>query len=152
VAMKRAPVRMTLAIAITGLVLTMTVLVSGLLIASQKVPNTGNVKAIGVGVYWNSACTSNVTSIDWNSLEPGTTANRTVYIKNKGNTRMMLNMTTDNWSTGAYGKITLSWNREGYLLDPASVVQAVLTLSVSSTISGVTSFSFDITITGTEHA
>ena len=151
-AMKRAPVRMTLAIAITGLVLTMTVLVSGLLIASQKVPNTGNVKAIGVGVYWNSACTSNVTSIDWNFLEPGTTANRTVYIKNGGNTRMMLNMTTDNWSTGAYGKITLSWNCEGYLLDPASVVQAVLTLSVSSTISGVTSFSFDIIITGTEHA
>ena len=60
-AMKRAPVRMTLAIAITGLILTMTVLVSGLLMTSQKVPNTGNVKAIGVGVYWNSACTSNVT-------------------------------------------------------------------------------------------
>lgn len=151
-AMKRSPVGITLAIAITGLVLTMTVLASSLLMTSQKVPNTGNVKAIRVGVYWNGACTSNVTSIDWNSLEPGTTTNRTVYIKNEGNTRMMLNMTTDNWSTGAYGKITLSWNREGYLFDPASVVQTVLTLSVSSNITGVTSFSFDIIITGTEHA
>jgi hypothetical protein len=151
-AMERAPVKMTLAIAITGLILTMTVLVSGLFITSQKIPNTGNVKAIGVGVYWNSACTSNVTSIDWSSLEPGASANRTVYIKNKGNMRIILNMTADNWSTGAYGKITLSWNCEGYLLDPSSVIQAVLTLSVSSTINEVTSFSFDITITGTEHA
>jgi hypothetical protein len=151
-AMNRVPVKTTLAIAITGLILTMTVLVSGLFMTSQRIPNTGNVKAIGVGVYWNSTCTSNVTSIDWNSLEPGASANRTVYIKNKGNTRVTLNMATGNWSSGAYGKITLSWNREGYLLDPSSVIQAVLTLSVSSTISEVTSFSFDITITGTEHA
>ena len=151
-AMERVPIKMTLAIAITGLILTMTVLVSGLFIASQKIPNTGNVKAIGVGVYWNSACTSNVTSIDWNSLEPGASANRTLYIKNKGNTRITLNMTADNWSTGAYGKITLSWNCEDNLLDPSFVVPAILTLSVSSTISEVTSFSFDITITGIEHA
>ena len=148
--MKSVSIKMALATAVTGLILTMTV--SGLLMASQKIGNTGNVMAVGVGVYWNSACTSNVTSIDWASLEPGASGNTTVYIKNKGNTRMMLNMTTSNWSMGAYGKITLSWNREGYLLDPSSVVQAVLTLSVSSTISGVTSFSFDITITGTEHA
>jgi len=152
VAMKRAPARMALAIAIAGLALTMSVLVSGLLTASQKISNTGSVMAVGVGVYSNSACTNNVTSINWSSLEPGATANTTVYIKNRGNTRIMLNMTTSNWSTGVNGKITLSWNCEGHLLDAGSVVQAVFTLSVSSTISGVTSFSFDITITGTEHA
>lgn len=149
-AMKNVSVGIALATAVTGLILTLTV--SSLLTASQRIGSTGYVNAVGVGVYWNSACTSNVTSIDWSSLEPGASANTTVYVKNKGNVRIMLNMTTDNWSTGASGKITLRWNREAYLLDSSSVVQAVLTLSVSSTITGVTNFSFDITITGTEHA
>jgi hypothetical protein len=151
-AMKSIPVRTTLAVAMTGLVLAVTVLVSGLLTASQRIPATGNVKAVGVGVYWDNACTSNVTSIDWSSLAPGATANRTIYIKNTGSTRIMLNMTTSSWSTGTSGKMNLTWNVEGHLLDAASVVQGVVRLSVSSTITGVTNFNFDITITGVEHA
>jgi hypothetical protein len=118
--------------------------------AYQRIPNTGNVRAVGVGVYWDSDCTSNVTSIDWGFLEPGATVNVTVYIKNEGNIPVVLNMTTDYWyPTSASENITLSWNREGYVLNPGSV-QAVLTLSVSSDISGVREFSFDIIITGTE--
>jgi hypothetical protein len=151
-AMKSIPIGTALAVAVTGLILTVTVLVSGLLTASQRVPATGNVKTVGVGVYWNYACTSNVTSIDWSSLAPGATANRTVYIKNTGSNRIMINMTTSNWSTGTSGKMNLVWNCEGQLLDAASVVQGILTLSISSTISGVTNFSFDITINGIEHA
>jgi hypothetical protein len=42
------------------------------------------------------------------------------------------------------------WNRAGYVLAVGASVQAVLSLTVSSSISGVTSFSFDITITGTQ--
>jgi hypothetical protein len=37
------------------------------------------------------------------------------------------------------------------VLTSGSVVSAVLTLSVSSSVSGVTSFSFDITISGTQY-
>ncbi len=148
-AMQRISVGAILTVAITAIF--MSVLAASLLAANQKIPNTGNVRAVGVGVYWNSNGTGNVTSIDWGFLEPGATANKTVYIKNEGNARLMLNMTTSNWSTGAYGKINVSWNREGYLLNASSIVQTVLTLSISSNITGVATFSFDMTITGTEY-
>jgi len=149
-AMQKIRVGAVLAIGATAIVII--VLATSLLTAYQRIPNAGKVKAVGVGVYSDDACTSNVTFINWFFLEPGAIANRTVYIKNEGNMPVVLNMTTDNWSTGAYGKITLIWNRESYILDPTSVVQAVLTLSVSPNISGVTNFNFDIIITGTEHA
>jgi hypothetical protein len=138
--------------AVASTLIVVSVLAASLLTAYQRIPNGGNVKAVGVGVYWDSPCTSNVTLIDWGVVVPGSTANRTVYVKNVGNTPETLNMTTANWSSGAYGNITLSWNDESYVLDHQSVVPAVLTLSVSSNISGVTSFSFDIIITGTEQA
>jgi hypothetical protein len=110
------------------------------------------VKSVGVGVFWDNSCTSNVTFIDWGLLEPGATVNVTVYIQNKGNVPVVLNMITDNWDPdSASDYITLTWNREGYILNTKTpVVEAVLTLSILSNVSEVTSFSFDIIITGTE--
>jgi hypothetical protein len=127
-------------------------LVSGLLTASQTIPNTGNVKAVGVGVYSDSGCNQKVLSIQWGTLDPGETSHEPVYIRNEGNTAVVLTMTTENWSpASASSYITLSWNLEqGYVLDPAESVETVLTLSVSPSISGVESFTFDIIITGTE--
>jgi hypothetical protein len=148
---RKISVGAVMAIAVTAVVLN--VLAAGLLIAYNRIPNTGSVKAVGVGVYWDGDCTDNVTSVDWGFLEPGATSNVNVYIKNEGNVPVVLNMTTDNWNpVSASDYIALTWDREGYVLDSNSVVQAVLTLSVSSGISEVTSFGFEIVITGTEYA
>jgi len=126
-------------------------LVSGLLIASQTIQNTGNVKAIGVGVYSDSGCTNAVSSIDWGVLEPGAATDVTIYVKNEGSIAVVLSMTTNNWNpASASSYMTLSWNRENYALSSGSVVSAVLTLSVSSGVSEITDFSFDIIIIGTE--
>jgi len=139
-------------ILVVGALVAVTTLVSGLLIASQTIPNTGNVKAIGVGVYSDSACTQEVLSIPWGTLDPGETCDETVYIRNEGNVAVVLSMTTENWDpSSASSYITLSWNLEqGYVLNHGQSVETVLTLSVSSSISGVESFTFDIIITGTE--
>jgi hypothetical protein len=151
-AMQKVHVGVTLAVVMT--VIVVSVLAASLLTTYQRVPNAGNVRAVGVGVYWDSDCTNNVTSINWGFLEPGETADVTVYIQNKGSIPVVLNMTTDNWDpTSASDNITLIWNREGYVLNTTvPVVQTVLTLSVSSDISGVINFSFDMIITGTEYA
>jgi len=148
--MQKIQVGVILTLAIT--VLFVSVFATTLLTSFQRVPNGGNVKAVGVGVYWDSACTNNVTSIDWGFLDPGQSANRTVYVKNHGNTPIVLNMTSENWTpSSARNYIIFSWNREGYVLNTTvPVVQVVLTLSVSSNISGITNFNFDIIITGTE--
>jgi hypothetical protein len=142
-----------LTIALTGIVVS--ALAAGLLIAYQRVPNQGYVKAVGVGVYTNADCTNNMTSINWGFLEPGATATQEVWIKNIGNTRIMLNMTTESWNPNyASNYITLSWDREGQVLNATQSFKAVLTLSVSTAITGtnITDFSFTIVITGTEYA
>jgi hypothetical protein len=139
-------------ILVVGALVAVSALVSGLLIASQTIPNTGNVKAVGVGVYSDSACTQEVQLIQWGILDPGESSDKTVYIRNEGNVAVVLNMATENWDPAlASTYITLGWNLEqGYVLSHGQSVETVLTLSVSSSISGVESFTFDIIITGTE--
>lgn len=139
-------------ILVTATLVTVGTMVLGLLTASQTIPNTGNVKAVGVGVYSDSACNQTVLSIPWGTLDPGESSDETVYIRNEGNIAVVLSMTTENWDpSSASSYITLSWNlEEGYVLNPGQSVQTVLTLSVSSSISGVESFTFDIIITGTQ--
>lgn len=136
-----------LAIATMGMVVT----VLGVFVASHTVSNTIYVKTVGVGAYWDIGCTNEVSSIDWGYLEPGATMDKTIYVKNEGTVAMTLSMTTGNWNpVSASSYVTVSWNRESHVLNADSVVQAVLTVSLSSGISGITTASFDMTITGTE--
>jgi hypothetical protein len=116
---------------------------------SQPISNAGAVKAIGVGVYWNPDGTNPVNSIDWGILEPGSSTNRTCYIQNEGNSASTLSMNAANWNpSNASDYISLSWDYGGQLVNPDELIQVTFTLSISDTIEGITSFSFDITIMG----
>jgi hypothetical protein len=133
----------------TGIILT--VATSAILSANQNVPVQGTVSAINVGVYTDSACTTNCTSLSAGTLAPGTSKTFTVYVKNTGTVPMTLSMTTSGWNpSAANGPITLTWNRDSYSLAAGASASATLTLTVSSSISSsVTSFSFNVAITGT---
>jgi len=117
---------------------------------TSRVSSSGVIKAVGVGVYSDLACTTKLSSIDWGTLEPGVSKNVTCYIKNGGNSAITLSLSTANWSpSNASQNITLKWDSGGKSISPSQVVKATLTLSVSSSISGITNFSFDIIIVGT---
>jgi hypothetical protein len=146
--MPRASLGVILAVAVTGLFLTVTT--AGLLSANQTVPSSGTITTVNVGVYSDSRCTQPLESIDWGSLSPGSEVTKTMHIKNAGNTSITLSMTKSNWNpASANGPITLSWNKEGTSLTFGQTTTATLTLSVSSSISGITTFGVDIIITGT---
>jgi hypothetical protein len=104
-----------------------------------------------IGVYSDSACTVQLTTINWGSPSPGATVNQTVYIKNtQGSTSLTLSMTTSNWNpTTANGPLTVTWNQQGTVLAPEQSIAATLTLTVSSSITGITTFSVQISISGT---
>ena len=125
---------------------------------SKTVSNSGSVKGIGVGIYQYSNCTSPVSSFNWGIIEPSANVIKTVYIKNEGNSAATLSMTTSNWHLSnatsswnppnAPSSITLSWNyTSGQTLTVNQVIPVKFTLFISSSISGITNFSFDITIT-----
>jgi len=146
-AMQKATIGAVLAIAVMGLMVS----ALGALVATRTISNSGSVTAVGVGVYSDSGCTTALSAISWGTVNPGDVKTYTVYVKNTGNVPVKLNMTVSNWNpSSASSYITLTWNQEKSTLTATQVVSAVLTLSVSSSVSGVTSFSFDITITGTQ--
>jgi len=116
-------------------------------VRSRTISNAGSVTAVGVGVYWDQACTSTVSSIDWGIIEPGMNVNKTVYIRNEGNLAATLNMTTSGWNpSNAASYMALSWDYTGQMLAVNEVKQVKLTLAVSPDITGITTFSFVITI------
>jgi hypothetical protein len=117
------------------------------LLGNRTVSNVGSVKTIGVGVYSDQACANPVTSINWGTIEPGSNVNKTVFIRNEGNAAATLSMATSNWNPpSASTYMTLSWNYGGQTLAVNEVKQVTFTLRVSSSVTGITSFSFDITI------
>ena len=130
-------------------ILTMTT--TGLLSVNQTISSTGSVTAINVGVYSDSACTNELTALDWGTISPGTSETITIYLKNTGNARITLSMTTTDWTpANAEGQIELTWDKENANLNPNQETSATLTLSVSENIDGITNFSFNVVITGTE--
>ena len=144
---------------LTGAIIIIAIYTLGISLVSQAFPavqttktvsSSGSIQTIGVGIYSNAQCTSPVTSIPWGTIEPGTSQDYVCYIKNEGNAPSTLSMYTSNWSpSGASEYISLSWNYAGQTLDPEESIQVTFTLTVSESITGITTFSFDITIVGT---
>jgi hypothetical protein len=116
-----------------------------------RIPATGNIMAVGLGVYSDQACSITLSSIDWGLLEPGANKTTTCYLKSTSNVNASLILSEGNWvPASASGYISLSWNRENYHIKPGEVISATLNLQVSSSIQGVNSFSFDAIITALE--
>ena len=134
------------------------ILLSGFMLAqvmsaiqlSSTISNVGTLKlSFGIGVYRDASFTSKMTSIDWGTLEPGATKSYSIYIRNEGSTALTLSMATSNWNpTTASNYMTLTWNYNGQTLNSNSYVYVTLTLTVSSSITGISNFSFDINLVG----
>jgi len=124
----------------------------GLLSSSVRLPTSGGITSVNLAVYWDSACTNPVTSIDWGTISPGGNKSLDVYIKNTGNIPITLSLAAENWSpSNAASYLTLTWDYvNGTVIQAGGVKKVTLTLTVSNSIQGITSFSFDIVITGTE--
>ena len=139
-----------IALALTGLTLTLTTL--GAVTVSTNVASQGSIAtSAGIGVFSDATCTIPLTSIDWGSATPGGTVTRTVYVKNTGaGVTLTLSMATSNWSpANANGPLAITWNREGTTLTPGQSTAAAITLTATSSITGITTFSVQISISGT---
>ena len=136
-------------IALTAALLTLTTI--GALSTSQTIPLSGTITAINLGVFSDYSCTQPVTSLDFGGASPGSIVTQTVYVKNTGDLPETLTMVVDNWSpSGAGAYLTLSWNRQDTVLNVGIVTQATLTLTVEQDTGSLTTFSCDVTITGSE--
>ncbi len=139
----------TTSLALTAL-LFVSLLASGALVTTATFSSSGVITTANLGIYSDSACTQKITSINWGNVAPSSSLTKTVYVKNTGNTPLTLGMTQTSWSpTTANGPIALAWNRQNTVLAANEVTTATLTLTTQSTISGITTFSMNIIISGT---
>ncbi|UCE16452.1 MAG: hypothetical protein JSV12_02225 [Candidatus Bathyarchaeota archaeon] len=121
------------------------------LTATRTINRVSAVEAKGVGVYWDSNCSDDVSSIDWGTLSPGSRKNIGVYVRNEEVEQLYLILSTKSWNPPeASNYMILRWNYTGQRMNPNQTVQITLTLSVSRNIEGISNFDFDITITGSQ--
>ncbi len=132
-------------------------ILSGLLVAnvrslfqtSSTISSVGSFKAVGIGVYWDEQSTRSVNALDWGSLAPGSSKSFTVYISNEGALPLTLSLSTSDWSpTAASTYMTLTWDYNGRTLKADTTIPVTITLTVSTDISGINTFNFDITAVG----
>jgi hypothetical protein len=131
----------------------------GAIVVTQNIPSTGSITIVGggggggspnIGIYSDSACTINMTSLTWGSVAAGGSTTQTAYVKNTGTATMTLSLNVTSWSpAGASNYITISWNQQGTQLAAGQSATAILTLTVSGSITGISTFSNTITISGT---
>jgi archaellum component FlaG (FlaF/FlaG flagellin family) len=116
---------------------------------STAVTHNGAIQSLNVGIFQDSACTQPLSALNWGTLKPGTAANKTIYVKNTGNTAVTLNMTVTTWNpTTASSYITLTWDKQGSLLAAGNVAQTLLVLSVLANVNGFTEFNCTTLIAG----
>ena len=149
---------------ITGAMLILITYTLGLSLISQAFPATQTSQTLSssgsiqiqttadIGIYSNSYCTIPLSSLTWGTLQPGGSQNIDCWIRNEGSTPLTLSMYVSNWfpeSLATSNYLVVSWNYDSTTIHPDAAVQVTLTLTVSPDISGITNFSFDISIVGT---
>ena len=120
---------------------------------NQNIPSAGTITTNpNVEIYSNSQCTNSISTISWGSIEAGGNTQQTIYVEDTGDTPMTLSITVSSWSPStACNYITLSWNWQGQQIQPGAnnAIPVTFTLNVSPDITGITTFSNSITISGT---
>lgn len=121
----------------------------GTLTFQYRVPNVSAIKTLGVSVCWDEDCTMQIASIDWGTLEPSTSATKTVYVKSLSNVALTLNVYAENWNPPQCEQyMALTANPNNATMQPDGVIPVSLTLNIAYNITGITTFSFDIVFNG----
>lgn len=104
---------------------------------------------IEIDVYEDSSCSTVLTSVEWGEIEAGGSATADLYVKNNGDSSVILGLSSVNWSPSeAEDYLSLYWDYDGSHISPGDGVDITLTLDVDGDCPEFSSFSFDIVITG----
>ncbi|XHH07572.1 MAG: hypothetical protein ACFCUE_08270 [Candidatus Bathyarchaeia archaeon] len=139
-------------LALITIVLLVSVSTLGLLTINKTITSTGTIVVSNpdLNVFSDSQGTQPLTTFDWGSIVPGTTVNHTIYLKNTGDVPLALDMMPESWNpVAAANSMTITWNKESSVLAVGQITSAVLTLNADADISGVTTFSVSIILSGT---
>ena len=104
---------------------------------------------IEIDVYSDGACTNVLSNVEWGEIEAGGESNVDVYVKNNGDTSVIISLVTENWSDSmAAANLEVSWDYNGGLIQSGEVRRVTFTLSVDPDCPELSSFGFDLIVIG----
>ncbi len=87
--------------------------------------------------------------MEWGEIEAGESPTASLYVLNSGDSTVVLGLSTENWSPStAEGYMSLYWDYDGSSISPGNGIDIAITLDVDVDCPELSSFSFDIVITG----
>jgi hypothetical protein len=139
-------------IALIGTVIILAIAI-GIIEYTLTLHSTGTVdiRTVNCSVWYNQQATQQATAINWGNLPPNSAVNVTIYIRNDGNTSVNYTISVSNWSpASAPNYISLTYDLHGAQnIAPNQVISCTLTDAIAPNITGITTYSYDITITAT---
>ncbi len=119
----------------------------GVLTLNPAKPSSAVVSDQNVDVFSDNNCVNQCEKLEWESSAGSTS--RTIYVKNTCGASVALSMFATGWTPSDVGEfLTVSWDKEGYVLSPGESTSATLTLTASENAGYGKSFGFRILITG----
>jgi hypothetical protein len=116
---------------------------------SSIITINGNIQtSANLEIYNDAACTIKTTGTSLGTVTLGSTVTHDYYLKNIGNSPLVLTMTTLNWNPVNHSFLTLTWNKENANVVSGSITPITLTLVTASNAPSVP-FNVDVKITGT---
>jgi len=117
------------------------------------ISNVSAIETVGTfGVYWNSNCTTKVTSINWGNMTPGQEKTATFYIRNEASSPMFLAGIDKNWNPPtAQSYIHFTFDSNDQKIQAGQTKKVTCTLTVSVEITNISNYSFDILLLGTDY-
>lgn len=118
-----------------------------------SISNVSAIETSGtLGIYWNSNCTTKVTSIDWGNMTLGQEKTTTFYIRNEASSPMFLAGIDKNWNpTTAQSYIHFTFDSDDQKIQAGETKEVACTLTVSIEITNISNYSFDMLLLGTDY-
>ena len=117
------------------------------------ISNVSAIETVGTfGVYWNSNCTTRVTSINWGNMTPGQEKTTPFYIRNEASSPMFLAGIDKNWNPPtAQSYVHFTFDSDDQKIQGGQTKKVTCTLTVSIEITNISNYSFDILLLGTDY-
>ena len=119
---------------------------------SKKPENVGNAnkdlnETLNLNIYWDEKCTQKVTSINWGTLNPGTSKAVTFFIKNKEKTPIILDHYVYDFKPAQITNyLKLTWDYDGQKIGFKDTVKVSLELQILENAPEIENFNFKISI------
>ncbi len=114
----------------------------------QITSSTGVTASVNLGIYLDNSTTQEVTRIDWGIVYPDDQTHQIIYIQNLGNINCQLLLNTTDWAPPEAQKlIIVTWDYNGTLIEPNTILQVTLSLNTSAQLVNIEQFDFKIIIT-----